>query len=261
MTTMAAPTNFYKPEETVCYGDGREQGLLKFIQDHPRYAQMKNNPNAILSAIDEYGVHHNFLMTVGQDKGRIVTQQISKQQPRVIVELGCYVGYSAILFGSIHRQNGGAKYISLEINPDFAAVATALVKLAGLHEHVTIITGPCQRSLRELRGSGKLDRIDLLFLDHQKSAYVGDLMLCEDLGLIDTGCVLVADNVISPGAPGYLEYVRASKDERNKLRAKASQDGRADVMPQCKVFYKSTLHPGFEPTGEPDGIEISHCVA
>ncbi|QLI69762.1 uncharacterized protein G6M90_00g066430 [Metarhizium brunneum] len=258
---MATSTKLYKPEQTICYGDGREQDLLKFIQDHPRYKQMQDSPLEVLSAVDEYGAQYNFLMNVGKDKGRIVAQQISKQQPRVMVELGCYVGYSAILFGSIHRQCGGTKYISLEINPDFAAVASAMIQLAGLHEHIEIVIGPCEVSLREARTSGRLKTIDLLFLDHQKSAYVGDLMLCEDLGLIDSGSVLVADNVISPGAPGYLEYVRASKDERNDLRVKAAQNSAPSVNPQTGLTYDSTLYRGFEPTGEPDGIEISLCKA
>ncbi|MGG6496026.1 UNVERIFIED_CONTAM: hypothetical protein NY603_24215, partial [Bacteroidetes bacterium 56_B9] len=60
--------------------------------------------------------------------------------------------------------------------------------------------------------------IDLMFLDHYKPAYTTDLKLCEELKLVTPGSVLAADNVIKPGNPPYLEYVRSSvKEKREKV--------------------------------------------
>lgn len=87
-----------------------------------------------------------------------------------------------------------------------------------------------------------MDTFDLVFLDHWKKYYLPDtklmeasvtLILCrsyslllspmhdgcsllllffptQECGLLRKGSVLLADNVICPGAPDYLEYVRSS---------------------------------------------------
>jgi hypothetical protein len=38
--------------------------------------------------------------------------------------------------------------------------------------------------------------------------YLTDLQLMEKLGIVKKGTVVAADNVVYPGAPGYLEYVQ-----------------------------------------------------
>ena len=52
-----------------------------------------------------------------------------------------YVGYSAVLFSDAVRAHGGKHYLSIEQNPEMAAVANQLVDLAGLRDHVRIIVG------------------------------------------------------------------------------------------------------------------------
>lgn len=121
------------------------------------------------------------------------------------VELGGYVGYSAMLFGAALRAAGGRRYVSLERNPEFAAVAASLVGLAGLGAVVDFVFGPSAASLRRLAADGRLaGGIDVLFLDHHRPAYLPDLRLCERLGLLRPGSVVVADNVVRPGNPPYL---------------------------------------------------------
>lgn len=134
-------------------------------------------------------------MNVGEDKGHKVAELIREVKPTTMVELGGYVGYSAILFGEAFRQAGGQRYWCLERNPEFAAVISSLVDLAGLGDTVRVVVGSSHRSLRRLYESGDFKRIDLLFLDHYKPAYTTDLKLCETLGLIHPGAVLCADNV------------------------------------------------------------------
>jgi hypothetical protein len=52
-----------------------------------------------------------------------------------------------------------------------------------------------------------LGPFDFVFLDHDKDCYLKDLRLLEEKRLITQNCEVVADNVVFPGAPGYLEYV------------------------------------------------------
>lgn len=170
-----------------------------------------------------------------------------------MVELGGYVGYSTILFASHLRAVSTAppRYFCLELNPVFGAMIMALVDLAGLTEVVTVAIGPSDVSLKRLHAEGVLAKIDMLFLDHYKPAYVCDLKLCESLGLVAAGSVLVADNVIKPGNPPYLEYVRASVEEK-KVKKEALGVGLGDeAMGDPLLRYKSRMVESFEPTGIP----------
>lgn len=171
-----------------------------------------------------------------------------------MVELGGYVGYSTILFASHLRAVSMAppRYFCLELNPAFGAIIMALVDLAGLTEVVTVVIGPSDVSLKRLYAEGTLAKIDMLFLDHYKPAYVRDLKLCESLGLVAAGSVLVADNVVKPGNPPYLEYVRASVEEKVKKEAVGQGVGLGDeAMGDPLLRYKSRMVESFEPTGIP----------
>lgn len=50
----------------------------------------------------------------------------------------------------------------------------------------------------------------MVFLDHWKDRYLPDTLLLEECGLLRKGSVLLADNVIVPGAPDFLAHVRGS---------------------------------------------------
>ena len=164
------------------------------MYNHPHIDEMRGNPEKVLAAIDEFGETKKYLMNVGKFKAKIIIDLIAKVKPKVMVELGGYVGYSAIAFGAALRASGGEQYLSLEMNPEFGAVIDSLVDLAGLRDIVKVEVGKSSASLRRLFSKGHLKRIDLLFLDHYKPAYTPDLKLCEELDLVGAGSVIAADN-------------------------------------------------------------------
>ena len=234
----------------------------------------------MLAAIDEYARKTKYLMNVGEDKGKIVTNLIEDVKPKTMVEFGGYVGYSSILFGAALRHAGGQRYWTLERSPEFAAVIMALVDLAGLRDVVRVIVGSSEQSIKRLHSSGRLQRIDMAFLDHYKPAYKSDLKLCEELKLISQGSVLAADNVVHPGNPPYLEYVRSTCDQKRqaakaKNSASAERDesfpdwsanqykkhqkikgGEIERIGNPNLVYESQLMDSFEP----NGIPVSHAL-
>ncbi|OCK74710.1 catechol O-methyltransferase [Lepidopterella palustris CBS 459.81] len=239
----------YAPQTPTFFDDGREFELLHFIYGKPDIDSIRGCPLRVLAAVDEFARTRKYLMNVGEDKGRIVTGLIQEVKPRVMVELGGYVGYSCILFGDAVRKAGGTRYFSLERNPSFAAVAASLVDLAGLADIVKVVVGSSDVSISRLHAAGDLARIDLLFLDHYKPAYTTDLKLCEELRLITSGSVLAADNVIKPGNPPYLEYVRSSVVEKRAAAAgekKSSGEGDGGGPDE-----KSVLGDGIDPRFAP----------
>ncbi|CBX90182.1 similar to catechol o-methyltransferase [Plenodomus lingam JN3] len=271
-------------QEGTFFDDGREIDLLHFVYGHADIDNIRGSPEKVLAAIDEFGRTKKYLMNVGEDKGRIVTDLIAEVRPNTMashrVELGGYVGYSCILFGNAVRKAGGERYFSLERDPAFAAVIMSLVDLAGLSDVVKVIIGSSDTSIARLTSSGQLKHVDLMFLDHYKPAYTTDLKLCEELGLITKGSVLAADNVIKPGNPPYLKYVRSSVEEKVKEAGQGSAtklDGIAETNVKMyeqrygkakfsdskgnpNLRYDSKLVNSYEPTGEPDGIEITRCI-
>jgi catechol O-methyltransferase len=52
--------------------------------------------------------------------------------------------------------------------------------------------------------------VDMFFIDHWKVLYLQDIKFIEATGLLHKGSVVVADNVICPGAPDYLDYIRSN---------------------------------------------------
>ncbi|XXG94488.1 hypothetical protein Hte_000745 [Hypoxylon texense] len=247
----------YKPQEETYFNDGREIELLHYVYNHSGLEEMRGNPQKVLDAIDEYGRTQRYLMNIGEYKSKTIINLIKKETPRVMVELGGYVGYSAIAFGAALRDAGGERYYSLEMNPEFAAVISMLVDFAGLSDIVKIVVGPSSRSLERLFTEGAVKHIDLLFLDHYKPSYTPDLKLCEELGLVSIGSTYAADNVVKPGNPPYLEYVRSTVEEKRKVISNgkdSSQKGNPNLI------YKSQLVEGWEPSGVPDAIEITKCI-
>ncbi|KAL2010343.1 hypothetical protein VTN00DRAFT_6150 [Thermoascus crustaceus] len=214
--------------------DGREIELLHYGFDKPDIDEIRGHPDKVLEAMDEFGRTKRYMMNAGRTKGEIVTGIIEDVKPDTMVELGGYVGYSAILFGDCLRRAGGKRYLSLERNPEFAAIANVMAELAGLRDFVRIIVARSDLSLQKL--------------------YTTDLKLCEHYGMVSPGTVLVGDNVIFPGNPQYL-------DPKNQYRNREGDEKPAlDFVGNPNLIYESKLIKSFEPTGEPDGVEITRCV-
>jgi catechol O-methyltransferase len=51
------------------------------------------------------------------------------------------------------------------------------------------------------------DKLDFLFIDHDKNAYLPDLQSILDRGWLHRGSVVVADNMLIPGSPKYREFM------------------------------------------------------
>lgn len=164
---------------------------------------------------------------------------IAKEKPKTFVEIGGYVGYSAILIADAMRRAhpdakaGELRLWSLELDPLYASIAMNLVDLAGLSGIVRVVTGPAGESLVRLKEEGKLEKIDILLLDHVEDLYIREFETCEKLALLPEGSVVLADNVVRPGAPQYREMVR-------KHPGLESRGIRALIMPGgfqvCMVF-------------------------
>jgi len=188
--------------------------LLSYILSRLDLEQLRGSPAEVLAAIDEFSNTRDFMISIGGHKAGILSDLIAKEKPKTVVELGGYLGYSAILFADAmrraHGSTEGLKIWSLEMSVEFAAIARQLIELAGLADIVTVVVGAAEQTLRSLHSEGKVKSVDLLFLDHAEELYSSDFQICVELGLLGKGAVIVADNVVRPGAPDYRELVRGN---------------------------------------------------
>lgn len=237
------------------YGDGREVALLQFVYSHPDLEQIRGNPQRVLDAIDEFARTNTGLINVGEHKGALVCDLITRHRPSCMLELGGYIGYSGILFGDTLRRAGGKRYLSIEKDPLFAAVATSLVDLAGLSDIVKYTVGTGSEGIQRLHGQGELARrIGMAFFDHHKPSYTPDLKLCERLAIVGPGTILVADNMIVPGNPAYLAYIRANVAEKREKAKAGEESGNPNLE------YATRAVRSYEPSGQEDALEVSECT-
>ncbi|OQD59963.1 hypothetical protein PENPOL_c036G00109 [Penicillium polonicum] len=232
------------PTQTVWFGDGREQEVLHHIFNLPRLEQLRGRPEAILAEIDNWSQKNKILMTIGQERGSIITNLIVNTKPKVMAELGGYIGYSAIKFGSAVRNSGGTRYLSFEQNVEWASIATKLIGLAGLQDFVTIVPGSSSESLMIFGSQQPVPQIDILFLDHAETLYRRDLGICEQLGLITSGAYVVADNVSGPRTRDYVAWVMQGDKNERSFEAE-------------NKIYDSYMSSHTLPNGETDGMIVS----
>ena len=85
---------------------------------------------------------------------------------------------------------------------------------------------------------------DMVFFDC-KECYLPDLKRFEEAGLIQPGTVVVADNVVYPGAPDFLDYVDTARgayvtELLDAPRSSTTRCGKKDWVPQKDALSFST---------------------
>jgi predicted O-methyltransferase YrrM len=114
---------------------------------------------------------------------------------RSILEIGTLGGYSTIWLA--RALPPGGRLITLELEPDYAALARANIARAGLADRVEVIVGPALESLPRLAAEGR-GPFDLVFLDADKPNYPE--YFARSLELSRVGTLIVVDNVVRKGA-------------------------------------------------------------
>lgn len=76
----------YAEQEEVFFDDGREVELLHYVFGLPELESIRGNPAKVLQAIDKFGREKKYLMNVGEDKGKIVTDLIAEVKPQTMVQ-------------------------------------------------------------------------------------------------------------------------------------------------------------------------------
>jgi catechol O-methyltransferase len=191
-------------------GDGREEALARYVEGQARPGDVDD----AIRVIDEFCYRHSVMMNVGDEKGEILDGAVRRAQPRRLLELGTYCGYSALRMARVMSED--ARLWSIEFNPANAAIARRIWKHADVGERVNVVVGSLGdggQTVARLDGEHNFSDggLDFVFIDHDKAAYLHDLQRMLNCRWLHAGSVVVADNVRLPGAPKYRAYMQAQE--------------------------------------------------
>ena len=188
------------------------------------------NIQSVINTIDRYGWTKGWLMNIGDQKGQILDEAIRSRKPKTVLELGnrfeeflfsvnrchlgTFLGYSSLRMAA--QLPNDAAIICVDINPETTEIARTIHKHAGVDDRIRIIVDSSEHVIPQLTKKLRINSFDFIFIDHYGSHYLRDFKLLEEHGLIQSGTMIVADNVIAPGAPDYLRYVRNNQNYTTK---------------------------------------------
>jgi len=227
----------------------------------------RGDPFSVCEAIENFGDHvlvkgkaKLWLKIAGGVKTDVLTAAMAggplgdEELQTSVLEVGCYMGYSSTRM-SIALP--GVHIASLEVDPVHVVIARNVHLVAGLQGTIDVWTGHSKevvpRMLSRYGGKGHL-KFGAAFFDQKGSRYGEDMDRLWAERLLHPGAVLVADNVLKPGAPlflyqivngGYHEAQIVSMDEF----AMPSEDWMS-INVRKKEFHKKV--PRFNETEPPE---------
>ncbi|XP_053938709.1 catechol O-methyltransferase isoform X2 [Cuculus canorus] len=151
----------------------KEQRILNFVLQNA----VRGDPSSVVDAIDKYCSQKEWAMNVGNEKGLILDKTVEEVNPSVALELGTYCGYSAVRIARLLKA--GAYLLTVELNPEVAAIAKQIIEFAGVQDKVKLLEGPSQEIIPQLKKKYEVDTLDFVFLDHWKDRYTPDTILLQ----------------------------------------------------------------------------------
>ncbi len=115
---------------------------------------------------------------------------LAVQKPMSILEVGCAIGFSALLMSEYAPQ--GCQITTIENYEKRISIARENFARAGKESQITLLAGDAADILKELTGS-----YDFIFMDAAKGQYVN--FLPDVVRLLAAGGILLSDNVLQDG--------------------------------------------------------------
>lgn len=141
-------------------------------------------------------------MLSGNVQGRFLSLISKLMQPKLILELGTYTGYSAICLAEGLAADG--KLITIDINEELENRVRGYFEQAGLTNIIDYRIGNALNLLPAIN-----ETVDLVFIDADKENYLNYYNLIFDK--VRSGGLILADNVLWSGK---ITQTKTDKDTR-----------------------------------------------
>ncbi|MBU3011476.1 O-methyltransferase [Polaribacter vadi] len=129
-------------------------------------------------------------MLSGAFQGRVLSMLSKLIQPKTILEIGTYTGYSALCLAEGLSTKG--KIITIDKNEELETLQNKYFEKSGFRNQITQIVGDATKIIPEIK-----ENFDLVFIDADKSNYINYFHLIIDK--MNPGGIILSDNVLWSG--------------------------------------------------------------
>lgn len=129
-------------------------------------------------------------MLSGHVQGRVLSMLSHMINPKAVLEIGTYTGYSALCFAEGLQQGG--KIHTIDINEELETMVTNYIKKANLSDTIINHIGNAIEIIPTFK-----EKFDLVFIDADKTNYSNYYDLVFDK--VKPGGYIIADNVLWSG--------------------------------------------------------------
>lgn len=147
-------------------------------------------------------------MLTGDVEGRFLEFLVFLAQPRLVLEIGTYSGYSALAMAG--ALPAGGRIVTCELSGEHADVAERHIAAGGESGRIEVLRGPAIDTISSLNGP-----FDLVFLDADKAGYLdyyeAVVPKLSPRGLIVVDNVLWSGRVASPPTAGDEDSTKAMR--------------------------------------------------
>ena len=168
-------------------------------------------------------------MQIGPEQGAFMAMLVRLMGARRILEIGTFTGYSALAMALA----GEARITCADVSAEWTAIGRRYWKKAGVADHIELILKPGAEVIGELTARGEAGKIDLMFIDADKTGY--DAYYEGGLKLLRVGGLILIDNVLWGGGVADPAKTDADTTAIRALNAKIAADPRVDIamVPIC----------------------------
>lgn len=129
-------------------------------------------------------------MLSGAFQGRVLSMITKLIQPKKILEIGTYTGYSALCLAEGMHKDGNI--ITIDKNEELETLQNKYFNKSGFRDQITQLVGNAIEIIPTLD-----EKFDLVFIDADKSNYINYFHLIIDK--MNSGGIILSDNVLWSG--------------------------------------------------------------
>jgi catechol O-methyltransferase len=182
----------------------KEFGLLVYVLAQAR----PGDPFAASEAQERYADEVlrpgcSWLKIMGGTKADLLSAAVRMSPPNTggVLEVGTYTAYSAMRMTLAQQKT---RVTTLEVDPVHVVISRRIVSYAGLDWLICVLTGHSKDLLPRMAAGLGGPGFGTVFMDQRGSRKESDLAFMERSEMIEPGAVIIADNVLKPGAPLFL---------------------------------------------------------
>ena len=166
------------------------QAMIEDIRIRDYILSLEPDLDPVLSQIEETALAGQ-IPIIRKETGALLKTLVAAVRPRQILEIGCAVGYSALLMASV--MDPDCHITTIEKYEKRIPDALENFRRAGREGQITLLPGDAGERMEELSE----ESYDFIFMDAAKGQYIH--WLPRVLKLLAPGGMLVSDNVLQDG--------------------------------------------------------------